>query len=322
MKAIELLWLLQARCNYECPYCDYNDDRGGGRQALIKMDKSYPVAAWAAAWRRFFEKNGRASVYISGSGEPTLYHDFTGLLKEITRYHYVIFDTNLYWSVAALSRFVAEIPPQHVRVETSFHPHTAKIEEFAAKAEILRDHGFIYNCRMVAHPELFGRIDEFRAYFESQGLRFVLTPFTGTHAGRVYPRDYTPEERAKIMNVAHLRSGDVQRSKEPELIQHLVDQHIDSPEGRLCSSGLLYGCIMPDGTVYRCQDYGMRGWDPLGNFLDEEFRLAPAPSLCRSKECGIAYRYLVDQAERFGHAPIEGTSNAETTDAGQSSAKR
>ena len=300
-----MLWLLQARCNYVCPYCDYNDDRGGGRQLLIKIDKSFPVADWSAAWRRFFEKNGRASIYISGSGEPTLYHDFVGLLKEITQWHYVIFDTNLSWSLAALSRFVAEVPAQHVRVETSFHPHTAKIEEFAEKAAMLRDHGFIYNVRLVAHPELFGRIDEFRAYFESKGLRFVLTPYTGPHEGLSYPRDYTPEQRDKIMNVAHERAGDVQRSKEPELIRHLVDQHIDSPEGRLCSSGYMYGCIMPDGIVYRCQDYGMRGWEPLGNFMEEGFRLAPAPTTCRSTECGIAYRYLVDEAERFGHAPIE-----------------
>jgi MoaA/NifB/PqqE/SkfB family radical SAM enzyme len=302
MKAIEVLWLLQSRCNYECPYCVFNDDRGGGREALVKMEKIRPVAEWSEAWRRFYEKNGRASVYITGSGEPSLYPDFIGLLKAVTRHHYVIFDTNLYLSVAALSRFVAEIASRDVRVETSFHPHTAKLEEFAAKAAILRDHGFVYNCRMVAHPELFGRIDEFRAYFESQGLRFVLTPYTGTHEGRLYPRDYSPQQREKIMNAVQERAGDAERSKEPELIRHLVDQHIESPKGRLCNSGSVYGCIMPDGMVYRCQDYGMKGWDPLGDFFDEKFRLAAAPSSCRSDECGIGYRYLADEAERFGHA--------------------
>jgi MoaA/NifB/PqqE/SkfB family radical SAM enzyme len=306
VKAIEILWLLQSKCNYECPYCDYNDDRGGSRQRLVKMEKIYPHADWAAAWRRFYEKNGRASVYITGSGEPTLYPDFIGLLKEITKYHYVIFDTNLYWSVAATTRFIKEISFRNVRVETSFHPHTSKIEEFAEKVAMLRDAGFVYNCRMVAYPELFPKIDEYRAYFEAKGLRFVLTPFTGTHEGRFYPPDYTQEQKDKILNIVHEQAGDVERAKEPELVKHLVDEQIESPEGRLCSSGEIYACIMPDGMVYRCQDYGMKGYDPLGHFLDEKFELASAPKTCRMDICGIGYRYLVDEAKRFDHAPIAG----------------
>ena len=75
MKAIEILWLLQSKCNYECPYCDYNDDRGGARQRLVKMEKIYPHADWAAAWRRFYEKNGRASIYITGR-EASLWQQF------------------------------------------------------------------------------------------------------------------------------------------------------------------------------------------------------------------------------------------------------
>ena len=296
-----MLWFLQSRCNYDCPYCSYTDSRNL-RAGFLKQEKHYSIGQWSDAWRSFYEKHGMADIYISGAGEPTLYPDFTGLLKELGRWHRVIFDTNLSWPQAALERFAAEIDAAKVRVETSFHPTGgADPEVFTAKAAFLREKGFTLNCRLVAHPPCFEKIDEYRACFKSKNLPFVLTPFSGHFNGKVYPDEYTPEEKRMILSAAEGEAGDPIRSKQPELVRHLVEQSAESPFGKLCRAGYQYGCIMPDASVYRCQEYGMQGWETLGNFFDKDFKLNDSATVCRSTVCGIGYRWLVEETARFAN---------------------
>ena len=296
-----MLWFLQSRCNYDCPYCSYTDSKNL-RAVFLKQEKHHSVGEWADAWRSFYEKHGPAHIYISGSGEPTLYPDFIGLLKAITRWHSVIFDTNLSWPRETWSRFAAEVDAAKARVESSFHPTGgADLETFTSKAAFLREKGIVLNCRLVAHPPLLSRIGEYSAAFKAKNLPFVLTPFQGEFGGKVYPRDYTPEEKRTILSAAEGEAADPIRSTQPELVRHLVEQHAESPFGKLCRAGHQYGCIMPDASVYRCQEYGMQGLEPLGNFFDEDFKLNDAAAVCRSTVCGIGYRWLVDEAGRYAN---------------------
>ena len=296
-----MLWFLQSRCNYVCPYCSYTDSKNL-RAVFLKQEKHRSVEEWSAAWRSFHEKHGAADIYISGAGEPTLYPDFVGLLKAITPWHSVIFDTNLSWPEAAWRRFAAEVDLSRVRVESSFHPTGGSdLDAFTSQAVFLRERGVILNCRLVAHPPLLEKIDEYRLCFKSKNLPFVLTPFQGEFDGKVYPRDYTPEERRTIVSAAESEAGDPLRSTQPELVRHLVEQHAESPFGKQCRAGHQYGCIMPDASVYRCQEYGMQGWQTLGNFFDKDFRLGDSATVCDSTICGIGYRWLVEEAGRFAN---------------------
>jgi organic radical activating enzyme len=299
LKIVEMLWFLQSRCNYDCPYCSYTDS-DNLRAVFLKQEKHFSVAQWSDAWRSFHEKHGMVYIYISGAGEPTLYPDFIGLLKAISRWHRVSFDTNLSWPQATWRRFAAEIDASKVSVESSFHPSGgAELEVFTSKAAFLRENGFALNCRLVAHPQLLGKIGEYRSYFESKKLPFVLTPFQGKFDGMVYPREYTPQEKRMIFSAAEQGAPESGSNTQLELVRHLAEQDAQSPFGKLCRAGHQYGCIMPDASVYRCQEYGMQGRETLGNFFDEGFKLNDSAAICRSTVCGIGYRWLVEETERY-----------------------
>ncbi len=230
---------------------------------------------------------------ITGAGEPTLYPGFLELLKAITPYHAVIFDTNLSWSKDDLGRFCREIDASRLRrIQTSFHPLTASKEEFADKLTILRDKGYRYQCRWVAYPPLLHRLPEFRDYFRSRGLEFVVSPYWGEHKGVRYPAGYTPEQGRMFVDVAAQNSD---ATVSAEHTRQLLDIDQLRPSGRRCRSGCDYACIMPDGRVYRCRQYAMRGMSPLGSFFDEELPLAAEPAVCRSASCDDEYRWLVSE---------------------------
>ncbi len=297
--AVEILWYLNSRCNFDCPYCSYSF---GLREELVRTEKVYPYELWLKAWQRFGQRYGPAVIYISGSGEPTLYRGFISMLRELSRTHHVIFDTNLSWPMATLQRFMAEVQPSRLRVETSFHPSEMEAGTFVAKAACLKERGFVVNCRFVAYPPSLGRLEEYRKVFKSKDLPFVLTPFNGRWNGIEYPEGYSIEEKAAIAGAAQREARDSIRSKQVELVDHLLNEHAVSPKGRLCRSGQKYACLMPNGLIYRCQEYGVRRWEPMGSFIDQSFDLTDSPKECRSSSCGCAYRWLVDEAERFRNA--------------------
>lgn len=275
---IEYLWLLENRCNYGCPYCSYSVE--ASRAPLVAL-QNQGVAA--EQWEKAWDRAEPGWIYITGAGEPTLHPDFARLVLHISRRHRLSFDTNLSWSLEALSRFLARADRERVKIEMSFHPSDMELKDFIAKADMVKRAGFEYQCRWVAYPAHFERIEEYGARFAEAGLLFTVTPYKGDG----YPAAYTPLQRDAILSAARAPGAPTGQ------IAHLLNQDAERPEGRLCRSGKDYAAIMPDGKAYRCQQYGMRGWEPLGDFLSEGFSLAAGAKPCRSESCGHEYRWLV-----------------------------
>ncbi|MBI3551042.1 MAG: radical SAM protein [Elusimicrobia bacterium] len=290
-RQLQLQWQMQYACNYRCPYCVYE---GWWPEVLQDDRPDIPMADWIKAWRRVHLKYGSSDIFITG-GEPSYYLGFVDLLKAMTEIHYVSFDTNLSWSWPDLRRFVAEVGKRRIRLDTSFHSHTAELGEFIAKAVFLKDNGINYVCRLVAWPPLLARVDFFREGFAKAGVTFVVYPFQGVYEGREYPASYTESERSLILGRTADLKGDANNGEQPDLVKHIMNIHREKPLGRMCRSGFIYARVMPDGTVYRCGPYQFRRWDPLGNVFDEGFALREEPTLCRSQFCEFEYRYLVDE---------------------------
>ena len=296
-ETVQFQWQLQYACNYRCPYCTFM----GQWDEILKLDRrDISMQAWIEVWARMFRDYGSSDIFITG-GEPSFYAGFVDLLKALTAMHYVSFDTNLSWTWPDLRRFVAEAEGCRIRLDTSFHPHTADLHEFIAKAVFLKDHGINYVCRLVAWPPLLPQVERFRAEFAKAGVTFVVYPFQGVYEGRRYPASYGEAERALIRGRAAGFEGDLNNAEQPEFVGHIINMHRESPAGRLCRSGCIYARVLPDGTVYRCQPYESMRWEPLGNISDGAFALRETPTLCRAQACEFEYRYLVQpEAERSG----------------------
>lgn len=288
-RKVQFQWQIQYACNYRCPYCVFE----GQWDAVLKLDRrDISMRDWIGAWTRMHGLYGSGDIFITG-GEPSYYKGFVDLLKALTEMHYVSFDTNLSWSWEDLRRFVSEVGGRNIRLDTSFHSHTADLHEFIAKAVLLKDHGVNYVCRLVAWPPLLPQVERFRKAFAKAGVAFVVYPFQGVHEGREYPASYSEEDRALIRGRRNGLETDRNNAEQADLVGHIINMHREPPAGRLCRSGQIYARVLPDGAVYRCQPYESRQWDPLGNIFDEGFALREEPSPCRSSVCEFEYRYLV-----------------------------
>lgn len=290
---IELYWMLESRCNYGCPYCPYPGPR---RDRLVAAQAPLPAAEWIAAFESLSERAGPCRVYISGGGEPTLRPDFVELAAGLARRHELAFDTNLSWSWERLRAFAGAAPPSRVSVQTSYHPSDAALAEFVEKAAFLRERGFRVQCRWVAWPPDLGRLPALRAAFRARGLPFAATPFWGEWEGRSYPAAYSEAQRAELLAPAAEAAASGEDVVDPELVAHLARLNAETPRGRDCRSGADYACVMPDGSMFRCMQYGGRGWERQGSLLDGTWSPAPGPSPCRAPECAHEWRWLVREA--------------------------
>jgi len=286
----EFHWLIHDTCNYNCPYCPRS---GGNREPGPRKGNARPAGAWAEAWRRIHASYGRCRIYITG-GEPTLFPGFNGLLVELGRFHSVVFDTNLSWARGELDRFCAEVPPSAVSVNLSFHPDTAGAGEFIEKALLLRSRGYGAACRVVAYPPLLPALAGYADLFAKAGLSLGVTPFRGPCGGKQYPRSYTEEEKALIVSLnekAHPGGG-----RHAGILKRILYPRMIPLKGQACRSGQVYCCVEHDGAAYRCMQYAHRALEPLGNILDDNFRLAAAPSPCGMRYCEYERKYLVAMA--------------------------
>jgi MoaA/NifB/PqqE/SkfB family radical SAM enzyme len=287
---IEYLWLPENRCNYGCPYCSYTSS--AERPRLVKMQGGVSAEQWMAAWDRAADRDGEGWVYATGGGEPTMYPGFLRLALSISRRHKFSFDTNLSWSEENLAVFLSSADPRRVRLELSLHPSDVSLEDFIRKARLVASAGFMAQCRWVAYPEHFGELARYERAFADAELLFTVTPFNGEWGGEKYPEAYTEAQRAAILGVVNA-AGD---GAPVEQVRHLLNQHAERPEGRDCRAGRDYACIMPDGMAYRCQQYAMKEWEPIGDFLAPEFKLTRLSPRCRAASCGHEYRWLEQEA--------------------------
>jgi MoaA/NifB/PqqE/SkfB family radical SAM enzyme len=228
-------------------------------------------------------------------GEPTIIPRFIDLAVAMSQWHGVSFDTNLSWEMDQLKEFCDRMPTREVSLDISFHPAAASVESILEKAAFLRDRGFQYVCRLVGFPPLLPQVEGFRRRFEDAGLKFVVNPFQGIYQGRKYPDSYSDEERRVMSGIAQpFRDGPRADPDQSFYVEHILEMHARSPEGKLCRSGQVYCRVMHDGVVYRCQPYESRGWEPLGSLLDENFALRAAPAPCRSTWCEFEYKYVIE----------------------------
>jgi tetratricopeptide (TPR) repeat protein len=190
-------WTMHYVCNYQCLYCyiPAPDNPSIYHRHYIANYKNDIVQAW----KNIYDMYGSGTIRLDG-GEPTVYPEFLKLLKELSQYHYIQINTNLSFDIDKFLK--ASINPERVRFDASLHPEHTNLDDFAAKLEKLKSRGFKLVVSYVAHPVFIDNIAPAKLLIEKKmGIPFLIHPFSGEYNGKIYPRDYAPEEKDKIYSI-------------------------------------------------------------------------------------------------------------------------
>ncbi len=282
IKEVEFEWLIHYKCNYRCPYCFFN----GMWEEVEKRNPYLPLEKWLEAWHRIFEKYESVRILITG-GEPFIYPDFIELVKELSKYCTIGFDTNLSCDKGKLRDFAEKTILKNIDCGLSFHPLFAEFDSFLHKVLFLKEKGYNIRVYYVTYPPQLKQMIYFQSKFIGKGLCFVPQPFRGTYNGKTYPDAYTEQEKKLIYDTTENLEAEFKKKTNRQMNQ------VKSIR-KLCHAGQIYARIDTDGTVYRCGRYATTSVNKsMGNFFDEDFKLLDRPIPCEEEICPCEFRWLV-----------------------------
>jgi MoaA/NifB/PqqE/SkfB family radical SAM enzyme len=276
-------WTMSKTCNFQCDYCFYNSSQMGlAKKAATKfLEKATFLNPYRTrvitpeAAKDFFDRTAKRWYLILSGGEPFIYPKFTEIAATLTERHLITVATNLSRPVEA---FIKAVNPKNVReLYASLHLGERRkmsiklsVEEFLEKAIKLRDAGFTVNPDFVLYPPLIKEYKNIFAQFKKEGFFIEAKVFRGLWDGRRYPAAFTKKERTDFL----------------AFIPHPVDRasafNSLSFKGKICSAGIDFFRITPNGTITRCTD----DWEKIGNIFTGVFKPHAVLKKCRSKECG------------------------------------
>jgi MoaA/NifB/PqqE/SkfB family radical SAM enzyme len=130
--------------------------------------------------------------------------------------------------------------PGRVEIIPTFHPSWVSINDFIAKAKLVKDKGFVRNVLYLAYPPQLQLSGFYKGKFNNENITFSVHPFFGTYNGVSYPEGYTMEEKALLVSFG----------------APVVDYDVN---------------IQPDGVAAYCNNSGKQ--EIIGNFFDSNFIL-------------------------------------------------
>ena len=261
-KKVSFTWNILFGCNYRCTYCWFHNEW----HRLAKYNRFFSVKELVKFWEGIYRNYGAIPIDVLG-GEPFLYPKFTELIKEISNFHTLSIVTNLSTDI---KKFVEEIDSSKVNISPTFHPLFAKIDNFLAKMQVLKQNGFSSPVSYLAYPAQLGLLEFYRKKIEQNGFSFVTHSFWGEYKGVSYPQGYSEEEREFIYPYLITRAN--------EKLQ-LAPKKIDKTQ--LCRAGEIYAIVRPDGQICRCGRTLFN--ETLGNITEDNFQLLDFPQPCNSE---------------------------------------
>ncbi len=280
---VEADWTLLTACNYRCAYCFYSPGK-----------LSVPLQAHASAkqWAEGFDATGRTWLIHMTGGEPTIYPGFVDLCRNLSRNHFLSFNTNLAGNCC--EAFAETIDPQRVSfIHAALHYEEREkrnsFDLFVRRAIDLRFRGFNVMLTMVMTPDIIRLYPEISARLASHGLPCIPKIMRGRNwNGKNYPDAYADEEKVFFLrylaDAAQAYEPLISAMDEPPTVDFFADgrfiDEIPSYLGKRCGSGSKFVWIDPIGVVRRCV-YGSN----LGNILKKNVKLLSAPAPCMGSGC-------------------------------------
>ena len=274
------MWLLNMDCNFQCPYCFYDDGQRSLKQKLqLKMLDLFPSKnlyktrfITPEKAKQFFDATGHRWLIVLSGGEPFVYPKFVELVEALGEKHQMIIGTNL---SLPIDKFLEKIKPGMIHsFYASLHlgereRQHLSVDDFLEKAVRLTKAGFKVEIDYVMYPELIPRFLEIHERFKKEGLFVEAKDFRGMYGGKKYPESYTQEER------------DFFSKYTPSEVDRAASFKDLSFTGVPCSAGFDLVRIFANGVITRCP----HDRENLGNLFSGKLKLHKTVKPCVVPNC-------------------------------------
>jgi len=227
-----LSWNLISRCNLDCKYCYTFGDPSKKTGEITRIDIS--------SLMKTIDKTGKIfNIHFIGGGEPFLVPNIVDACIEITKRHYVGFNSNMITN--KIEEFAEKIDPGRVSyINASCHikelERVGLLDTWIDNFLMYKDRGFNIGAEEVAFPPLLKEAGRYRRFFRNGGIELKFVPFSGEYNGKKYPRAYTKKEM-KIFGIP--KKGKDGTNK--------YNQY-----GKRCNAGYNFGFADKDGNIQPC----------------------------------------------------------------------
>lgn len=268
---IWLHWTVTHICNLQCSYCCFKPE-SNSHDPVKAIDLQSLINTLDATRKTF-------KIGYTGGGEPFLVPNIVDVCKELTKKHYIRFNTNL--TPDNVIRFAEEINPSRVEhIHASLHIEELRKKRlennFVEHYLLLQNKGFNISAIAVAHPKYTIKAESFRKEFSEKGIAISFGLYNGNYHGKEFPAAYTDGELAAFR---------IQRES--------ITPHYQ--KYKVCNAGYNVMVVNPDGSIGPCN---MLNTD-LGNIYNT-IKTNPSLMVCPYKRCGCPLysydTYLFDKA--------------------------
>jgi MoaA/NifB/PqqE/SkfB family radical SAM enzyme len=255
-----LHWNVSSQCNFSCDYCFGKTSPNG--TSIFSID--------SIKLMNTLHDTGKIFRISFTGGEPFLIPNIIETSQQITKKHFISFNTNLV--SPKIQEFSKVIFPERVlNIHASLHFNELidkkLLSRFIENFHLLNSRDFNIYAEAIADPADLEKIDYYRSLMLKEGIKFTFAPFYGKHKNKFYPQSYTSEEM-KLFSIS--------------------SEHIEAfnQKGSKCIAGFNAAVVSPKGNISPC----FQIQQPLGNIY-ESITFNENTLYCPSNNCACPLNY-------------------------------
>jgi len=204
-----LQWNVTTRCNMNCQYCFDFDKKSKKFGEILEINIPELIKTLNKT-NKFFRIN-----FIGG--EPFLTPNIVEACIQLTKKHYVSFNTNL--TSTKLKEFCENINPKKVSyILAALHIKELEkrnlLNRYIDNFLLCKQKGFNIIAIVVAHPSLINEVEKYTKFFKEKNIDIKFTAFIGKYNEKNYPDEYTTKER----NIFKINKKDNKNSNQKKLM--------------------------------------------------------------------------------------------------------
>jgi MoaA/NifB/PqqE/SkfB family radical SAM enzyme len=252
-----LNWAVVSRCNLNCEYCFFHNNLSKKFGKTSKIDIPALIQTLDKTDKVFW-------INFTGGGEPFLTPNIVEACIEITKKHYISFNTNL--TSTNIREFAEKINPKKVRyIFASLHIKELEklglMDRYVNNYLMCREKGFHIDAIEIAYPSMLNEVKKYKEFFKRKKIDIKFFPFIGEYKNKKYPESYTTEE---------IKMFGLEKSK-----------NIFNHRGEFCNAGYNAGTVLTNGDIIRCFSIP----EKLGNVY-KEIKFKEKLIRCPMEFCG------------------------------------
>jgi acyl-CoA thioesterase-1 len=259
-RSIIILWQYNGnpcQCNYNCPYCSYEQGR---------IQKGHFFEGTIESWRKAFKNmvGKQHLVLYFGHGEPMIGRNWFDIVEMV--------GSEPNWEMRVITNLSTKLDKLlnskvakegRLNINASFHPTETTREELLEKLLKCRKANIEVPVVYTMWPPFFERFENDFHFFDKHNFLVHVRRFRGRYKGKTYPRAYTEEQRRLIAKY----------SDDATIKYMLVNE---STYQKHTWAGVDFFIVDNKGDVGYCDDFRPDQFN-LGNIFKENFKAYTSP---------------------------------------------